>query len=96
MRRTLLKMAFAVAVFVLTVLLVAPVMVGLQAVLVMRPGASGHYQGSGEGGLLLAIVVLVICATISDRFVSYLFWAGGLSDGRWTVLKDRPREGKMN
>lgn len=96
MRRILLKTAFAVAVFVLTIVFVAPAVVGWQAFLATRPGMRGLDPGHGGGGILLSIVVLVICTTISDRIVSYLFWVGGLSEGRWTVMRDRPRAGRMH
>ncbi len=96
MRRALLKVAFAVAVVGLTFLLLTPAMIGLQALLARNFRPSSPYPAGGGAGLLPSIVLLALCMTVSDRIVSYLFRAGGLSDGQWSVMRDWPRRGKIN
>jgi hypothetical protein len=96
MKRALLKTVFAVAVFGLTLLILIPTVIAWQVVFATGRGAGGHYQTGAGPGLLPSIVILVILVTVSDRIVSYWFYAGGLSDERWSVLRDRPRSRKRN
>lgn len=96
MRRALLKTAFGVAVLGSSIVFVVPAMIALQAVFAVGRGAGGHSHGRGGVGLLLAIVVMVVATTLSDRVVSYLFWAGGHSDGRGTIKRKRRRSRRMN
>jgi hypothetical protein len=96
MKRALLKTAFALAVFGLTIVTVIPVMMAWQVVFATQRGAAGYHQAGGGPGLLLSIVVLVLSLTISDRIVSRLFYASGLSDERWSIVRGRPRLRKTN
>ena len=61
MKRALLKTAFHVAVFALTLVLLIPTSVVLNEVVWVRLGARGDYHGGI--GLLPAIVVLVLLLT---------------------------------
>jgi hypothetical protein len=89
MKRALLKTAFHVAVMVLTLVLLVPTLVVLSEVVWVRLGARGDYHGGI--GLLPTIVVLVLLLHISNRVISFLFRASGLSDERWSVFDHRPR-----
>jgi hypothetical protein len=94
MKRALLKAAFGIAVFGLTLAIFIPAVIAFQAVCAIGGWAAGRYRGEGGLGILLTIVVLVLLTNVSDRIVSYWFCAGGLSDERWSVLRDRPRPRK--
>ena len=89
MKRALLKAAFHLAVFALTLVLLIPTSVVLNEIVWVRLGSRGDYHGGI--GLLPAIVVLVLLVHLSNRVVSFLFRTSGLSDERWSVFDHRPR-----
>ncbi len=96
MKRALLKAAFGVSVVGLTLVVFIAGLIAFQAVCAIGGWGVRHYHGEGEVGMLSTIVVLVLLGNASDRIVSYWFYAGGLSDERWSVLRDRRRIRKMN
>jgi hypothetical protein len=95
MKRAILKAAFGVAVLGLTFAFFVPLVITFQAVCAIGGWGGRHYHGEGEVGMLSAIVVLVLLTNVSDRIVSSWFYAGGLSDERWSVLRNRPRSRRI-
>jgi hypothetical protein len=89
MRRALLKMAFVIAVVVLTIVFLIPATVVLDAMFPMGRTADGHYQ-SGDR-LLPAIVAIALSISLSDRIVSFLFRVSRLTEERWSVFGHRLR-----
>ena len=70
MKRALLKTAFHVAVALLTLVMLIPLSLVLDAMFPMRPGPSGHYQGDR---LFQGILSISLCLYLADRVVSFAF-----------------------
>jgi hypothetical protein len=80
MKKLLLKTDFVIAVAFLTVLLLVPAYLLLEALL----------PSDRAGDRLLAgTVVFVACLFVADRIASFLFGRTKLSDKRWSVLAPR-------
>jgi hypothetical protein len=90
MRRALLKTVFLAAVALLTIALLIPASLLLDAIFpTTMQGPDGQLHGGDR--LLPGIVVIVLSIALANRMVSSLFWAGRLSDERWSVFDHRPR-----
>jgi len=80
MKKLLLKTAFVVAVILLTLVLLLPAYLLLEA---LWPSERGGDR------LLVGTVVAFACVFTADRIASFLFGRTGLSDKRWSLLSRR-------
>jgi hypothetical protein len=80
MKQILLKTAFVITVTFLTLVLLVPAYLLLEAILP---------TGRGGDRLLPGILTIFACLYTADRIASFLFGRTGLSDRRWSVLARR-------
>ncbi len=88
MRRAILKTAFFLSVLVLTLVFLIPGFLLMDWLVPMRPGPTGHHGGDR---LFPGVIVAGLCVVLADRIASFLFRAGRLSEGRWSIFDDRRR-----
>jgi hypothetical protein len=91
MKRKLRKAAFYISVALVTLVFLIPVTLVREVLFPFGRGPRG-YSGGGDG-LPMGIIVVFVCLAMANRFVSFLFQAGGLSEERWSVLSHRPPRG---
>ncbi len=91
MKRKLRKAAFYISVALVTLVFLIPVTLVREALFPFGRSPRG-YAGGGDG-LPMGIIVVFVCLAMANRFVSFLFQAGGLSEERWSVFSHRPPRG---
>jgi hypothetical protein len=82
-----LKTAFVLLVFGLTLILIFPANLALEALTPAVMDARGH--GRYVDRLFPGMVVLVACLAVSSRITSLAFWHSGLSSERWSIFQGR-------
>jgi hypothetical protein len=87
LRTILLKSAFVFVVVSLTLILLIPANLALEALTPAVRDARGH--GRYVDQLFPAMVVIVACLVAASRITSLTFWHTGLSDERWSIFQHR-------
>jgi hypothetical protein len=86
MKRFLARTFFVTTVLTVWLVLAAPVMWVLQAILAPRPGPDGLYP-PGDGLLLVSALPVAFCLWATNRAVSRLFRLARITDERWTIFR---------
>ena len=89
MKKALLKTAFIASVFVLTLVLLFPANLLLDAVLAGSLDPKGRLRRIDT--LLPGIVLIFACLAAANRITSSIFWSAHLSGERWSIFEDRRR-----